>query len=169
MAIALRIAARKAAGRLTIWSAGRKTRTGSPSHPALAAATPSATAAPVSRRIGSPMMFARGTSGSSFRVTATNEREVTTKQSSGANTPESLDTVCRKRLSPPKTSRNCFGRFAVESGQNRSPPPPARITAFAAAIVFPIFATPLEACLQKEQGRALSQTPRRPSLPSPPA
>ena len=96
---------------------------------AIAKPTPSATAAPVSRRIGSPTMLPFGTSGSSFRVATTSFFVVTTNASSGATSPSSLASACLIRLSPPNTRRNCFGRSGVESGQNRSPDPPARITA----------------------------------------
>ena len=72
-AAALRTAARNFAGFITIWSDEKTPIVPSPAMP-----TPSATAAPVSRRSGSPTMFAAGISGSSRRVAATRSFEVTT-------------------------------------------------------------------------------------------
>ena len=100
-----------------------------PRTPLPATPTPSAIAAPVSRRIGSPMMFAFGISGSSLRVAATSAFDVITKTSFGFTRPLSRLTLWRIRLSPPKTRRNCFGFSGVERGQNRSPEPPARMIA----------------------------------------
>ena len=129
---------RNSFGFATIWSLEKKPTTGSSSPSAwrrgflprcAARPTPSATAAPVSRRIGSPMILPFGTSGSSFRVAATRLFVVTTNASSGATSPSRRASAWRMRLSPPNTRRNCFGRSGVESGQNRSPEPPARMTA----------------------------------------
>ena len=75
-AIARFTVARKRIGAATIWSLGKNPTT--PSPPAPARPTPAATAAPVSRRIGSPMMFFAGISGSSRRVAFTRSFDVTT-------------------------------------------------------------------------------------------
>ena len=83
----------------------------------------------MSLRHGSATMFARGSSGSSARVAFTSDSAVTTITRSGGTRPFSLSTAWRRSDLPPNTVRNCFGRSGVESGQNRSPLPPERITA----------------------------------------
>ena len=93
-----------------------------------------ATAAAVSRRHGSPIMFAAGTSGSARLVCGTSLAAVTTSVLSGGTRPLSLSKAWRMSGLPPKMSTNCFGRFGVERGQKRSPSPPAMITAYAFAI-----------------------------------
>ena len=128
---------RNALGFATIWSLEKKPTTGSAS--LAARPTPSATAAPVSRRIGSPKMLHFGISGSSLLVAATRFFAVTTKTSLDETRPSRRLTAWRIRLAPPNTRKNCFGRSGVESGQNRSPEPPARMTALNDIDDLPLF------------------------------
>ena len=87
-AIAADTVLRNFTGFTTIWSDEKKPRTPLPVPP-----TPSAIAAPVSRHIGSPMMFCFGISGSSLRVAATSAFEVMTKTSFGFTSPLSRLTL----------------------------------------------------------------------------
>src|SRR5574344_497834 len=163
-AIAVLTVLRNAAGSMTIWSLEKKPRTslGRP-----ATETPVALAAPVARRIGSPTMFLAGTSGSSRRVARTRSFEVTKKTSSGATSPLRRETLCRSRLSPPKTRRNCFGCDGVERGQKRSPLPPARITALkghpllTVSPPYPYLLHSTHSCPQRHRALATSPCPSR--------
>ena len=62
-------------------------------------------------------------------VAFASDAAVITRIRSGGTSPASRSTDCLISDLPPKTVRNCFGRSGVESGQNRSPLPPDRITA----------------------------------------
>ena len=88
-----------------------------------------AAAGAVSRRQGSPTTFSGGSIGSASRVKATKRPAVTTNVRSGGISPARRSTAWRMSARPPKRSRNCFGRSGVESGQKRSPLPPAMMTA----------------------------------------
>lgn len=93
-------------------------------------AAASAIAAAVSRRSGSTMMFAGGKWGTSLLIASACEAEVRTIVFSLEIRPSNRCTVVSSRDWLEKRERWCFGRDCRLKGQNRSPKPPARITAY---------------------------------------
>ena len=78
---------------------------------------------------GSPITWAFGTSGAIDFAVFTRSREVRIHTSRGSTSPRSRSSVSASMGRSPRRERNCFGRERRESGQNRSPRPPARMTA----------------------------------------
>src|SRR5687768_5810999 len=121
--------ARNALGSPIAWSAGRTRRTESGSR---AARRPAARpmAAAVFFGSGSPISCSRGNSGSSAAIRSAIAAPVRTSQRSGGMRPSSRSAVSRTIVRSEMRGNSCLGLSGVEAGQNRSPTPPARMTAW---------------------------------------
>src|SRR5205823_6636921 len=90
---------------------------------------PRATAAAVSRLAGSATIFSFGKFPSSLRTALSCSVFVRIKMRSRGIKPSSRPRVSSSRVSAETRRSNCLGRARRLNGQNRSPLPPARISA----------------------------------------
>src|SRR5207302_8797402 len=92
--------------------------------------TPDARAAAVSRLAGSATMFSLGNPDASSRTAFSWSRFVKIKMFSRGMRPSSRASVSSSNVLPEKSASSCFGRALRESGQKRSPLPPARMSTY---------------------------------------
>src|SRR5690606_1160887 len=137
------------AGRIT-WSEWSETMTASGSSRAMVwAAQASAGAVPFAS--GSIMSWARSSPGTDSRMAGASFAFVRIRIRSRGTSGAIRATVSAIRGSGPARGRSCLGREGVETGQNREPIPPARITAQRGGSVREEFVDPRKESLGAER------------------
>src|SRR5262249_13719727 len=89
-----------------------------------------AIAAAVSRLAGSAKMFSLGKFPSNFRTAFSCSAFVRTRMRSGGTSPSRRASVSSSKALLETRLSSCLGRARLLNGQNRSPLPPARISAY---------------------------------------